>query len=782
MSGGFWAQRLLGELESVSNDRGWKKAIGGWISDPLGCSPWADQAEPPQWPAPVTLLKEPRYSHLLWNQSLFAVKTFLSSGTTGTGSTDALGRFGVRRSQSPFSAEGLFIYKATSIMGFAEVLSRTGYVPREFRGYSLIPPTTASGWQDSSLGQMIEWFSEFFEVEYVGDASELKEALSKKGSQPGWVFGTAAHFLQIHTPMAAASPTYVFETGGMKAPSALAASAALTPRNQTALRKDLYQHISELFGIPVSQVGSEYSASELASQAWSFREKTSRAPYEAPYYFPPYVKLSVEPACSRWWSSLPYQVRSQREEKEEKEEQKKQDAADQVAYGELCLWDPARQDFCSAMNMEDLVRIEADGGFVPLGRSLFSEQKGCSLRVSDVAGEAFKAVRAPASIGVRGGRAPSCEQMLGFIRELMASESWLAALAGELRDLQLAKYARDDLRASLPRSAEELIKARQQSRQSAFIDFDSRARVLVIAPRSHSVATLYHISFLLLLGCCVVVRVPRRFASQSPLRCFIDAFPSKLGSLTMVDESFRLQKNTEITCFEGVIAFASDTTVRSLSQLTAGVSQLGFGTRYGASMIGSPNKQKLQKAFKDFISLGQRGCMSSQLLCLPRSFYPQWRELTRTLSMPQMSLAEMMSLRRLHREFRLAGVPSRLIGSDVKAIYRKRSLGVKDSEDLTCQGVGLSPIILKAPTRPLSQYVHESAYVWPTIFYDDPSDMIGRLSSEASFLYLSTDLCHDAVSQSGKLVVRPLGGLNRDVWDGTFEGRPMFARESRRPS
>lgn len=771
MSDGFWAQKLLCELESVSSDHEWKKAMSGWISKPLSSCPWVAQAEPPQWSVPVTLLKEPRYSHLLWNQSFSAAKTFLSSGTTGTtGTMDSLGRLGGgRRSQSHFSSEGLFVYKATSVMGFAEVLSRTGYAPKEFRGYSLIPPTTAPDWKDSSLGQMLEWFSEFFEVQYVDDASQLKEALSKKGSQPCWIFGTAAHFLQIKMPMTGASGTYVFETGGMKA-------STPTLRDQAGLRKALYQHISYLFGIPVSQVGSEYSASELASQAWSFCEKTQLAPYAAPYYFPPYVRLSVEPTCSRWRSSRPYAARSQRGQREEKQNHD----SSQVAYGELCLWDPVRQDFRGAMNMEDLVMIDDDGGFVPLGRSLFSEQKGCSLRVSDGDGVAL-AVRAPITSGIS--RAPSCKQMLGFVRELMSSAGWLEVLAGEFSDLRVAQYARDDLLASLPKSAEDLRKARDQSRQGAFMDLDPGARVLVIAPRSHSIATLYHISFLLLQGCCVVVRVPKRFASHSPLRRFIDEFPSKLGSLTMVDESFRIQKNAEITSFQGVIAFASDATVSSLRELTAGVSWLGFGTRYGASIMGSPNKQNFQKAFKDFISLGQRGCMSSQLICLPRSFYSQWRELIHTLTMPQMSFEELISLRRLHREFRLAGVPSQLMGSDVEAIYRQRSLsGLEDLEDLICQGVVLCPIILTAPLRPLSQYVYERAYVWPTIFYDDPREMIGRLSSESSFLYLSTDLADaSSLTEPGKLVVRPLGRLNCDVWDGMFEGRPMFAREAGRP-
>ena len=64
-------------------------------------------------------------------------KTFLSSGTTQAS-----------RSQSKYSKDGLFLYKISAITSFTDTLRKTGIPADQFKGVSLIPPTSI--WPDSA--------------------------------------------------------------------------------------------------------------------------------------------------------------------------------------------------------------------------------------------------------------------------------------------------------------------------------------------------------------------------------------------------------------------------------------------------------------------------------------------------------------------------------------------------------------------------------------------------------------------------------------------------------
>ena len=128
---------------------------------------------------PVELLKEDGEKYFIND----CKTTFISSGTTQS-----------KRSKSCFSHDGLFLYKINAIVGFIDVLLKTGHDPDDFAGLSLIPDCKA--WPNSSLAQMIEWLTDYFDVSYIDnqDRIEIKKLLSKRENPPGF---SAPHLIML---------------------------------------------------------------------------------------------------------------------------------------------------------------------------------------------------------------------------------------------------------------------------------------------------------------------------------------------------------------------------------------------------------------------------------------------------------------------------------------------------------------------------------------------------------------------------------------------------------
>ena len=124
-------------------------------------------------------------THFLSQEALKnSPKIFLSSGTTQS-----------NRSLSYFSKDGLTLYKLGSIKTFYDLLShffRTDELAT-IEGISLIPKTDE--WPDSSLAQMIQWFSEFWPVTYLKDEKKLP----KPPNKALWFFATAIQVMGTGT-------------------------------------------------------------------------------------------------------------------------------------------------------------------------------------------------------------------------------------------------------------------------------------------------------------------------------------------------------------------------------------------------------------------------------------------------------------------------------------------------------------------------------------------------------------------------------------------------------
>ena len=745
-----------------------------------------------QWSTPVSWFKIPQFDEMLWPNHLRPAKTFYSSGTTHSlkrAQSLSNQRLG---SQSHFSVKGLSQYKITSILQFIATLARTPWPLEDFCGLSLIAPQQDQ-WRHSSLAQMIAWFGECFPLDYVTDAQHLEHAL-RSTDQPCWVFATAAHWSHITTPLQISTELrdkiYVFETGGFKHTTI----SSQTSPDLRVRRQWLYRHIQHIIGVDLTHIGSEYSASELAAQAWSFMTPSSSSfplqAYEHPYYFPPYVAVAVEPLQSHQW------LRAQAPQSSELFSSTSSTTSSTI--GELCIYDPLRCDFQHAMNTEDLVLLSADGGFWPLGRSLHHDHKGCSLRVEDISEppatrSAHTAqitqtttpfVVLSASSSPRSAKSHLLsasnfrQELLIRLHNLMSSQAWLEALTHEFHDLQLAQQAAHDLLTNLPATTEQFAAALEISTHNAWLRFAEPQRVLMLAPRSHSLATLYHLCFLLAHGLAVVIRIPAPFLQHSCLRLLCNELIALGSDLSMVDERYYLTHSSQLHEFDGMIAFGTDHTLAALKQWCPGSKLLGFGTRYGVSVITAhpPNSSVFDRAWVDLSALAQRGCMSSQMIFLPQHSSRAWFEYLTTLQPPLTSMPHAISLRRRQRQLQSELQPHRLIHQPW------------DSAGARCGIMTFFDMIQLNSQLINSQLFADLTFIWPTVFYHDVTTVISYLCSDTRIGYVATDMLPEvwkSTYQGDKgdmnnihttpLTLRGLGKLNQAPWDGQFECRPMFS-------
>lgn len=711
-------------------------------------------------PTPVSWFKIPKFDHVLWQADLHIAQTFYSSGTTRTNKPTHQRH----ASASHFSSRGLMQYKVMSMLHFVTILARTPWHPAEFSGLSLIPPPRGD-WANSSLAQMIAWFGELFPLTYIRNPAQLGKLLTAM-DRPCWIFGTAAHWMQLTTPIPwhgqrrQLAKIYAFETGGLKRQS----STLLGSQNARQL---LYHHIRLILGIDSGHIGSEYSASELASQAWSFDvSSTSAAPsWQQPYYFPAFVEVAVathRPVASGDWLTASADQHPSPSSRE----------------GELCIFDPLRYDFLHPMNTEDRVRLTSQGGFMPLGRSAHYElTKGCSLRVSELTGSAPVAdatATIAAQLPPRSSSPPpplDHGRVLSCLQRLFMDPAWLDMLTAEFHDPLIAQQAAQQLRAALPQSKQAFAGALATSLKHPWLKLTPSQRVLILAPRNHSLATLYHLCFLVTHGVAVTLRVPAAFAQDSCLRLLANKLTDLGAQLSLITDTFRITSAADLEGFDGLIAFGTQTTLTTLQPWCSGAPLLGFGTRYGGTVIHEPKtkapataQELYPAAMTDLWALAGRGCMSSQFICLPQHHYHQWLAFLSTveppLALPQLTLA----LCRRRRELQAQGHPHRWITSKLHPVDPRGALMPiyhLDHHDYNWPGTNLTETL---------------PYVWPVIFYACLSTLTRHLDQAPNLGYLASNLEHADLGAT--ISHRPIGQLNLAPWNGYFENRPMFSLPS----
>lgn len=509
------------------------------------------------------------------------LRIFLSSGTTS-------GPEG--RSRSGYSAPGLSFYRAGSIAAFLGVLERC-VLP--FSGsflntvsVSLIP--TVDEWPDSSLAQMVSWFSAIWETHYA-DAENLddvrkKLAAASKKNAPLFVFGTAFHFVNLldgGAQFKLPRGSLVIETGGTKG------------RSRSVTRHELYELIARGFDINPSRIVSEYGMCELASQAWDFVDAGHETALENRIFrFPWWVRSGV--------MSTPSGVQLEGE-------------------GALTLVDPLRLDISpTAIQTEDLARLNQDQSFQLLGRVPRAPLKGCSMNVRDLSETAVSLVKTcskddgpllevmPRELSQR---APKARR---WLLDLLSDRVALEALTAELGSLKLAQEAILDLSSGLPFDADGFAKAAAASTNGDEVSL----RWLLIPPASHSMALIYPLSIAFTAGLNLRVRLPKIAEIQAEktfLARAIEIAKEHGFKIETLDASWRLGPN-DLLDGESVLIFGDDETCEMMRSF-APSRVSSFGNALSLSIVDSvdfEDKTSIQRLIRDQVSLAQRGCLSSR--------------------------------------------------------------------------------------------------------------------------------------------------------------------------
>ncbi len=503
---------------------------------------------------PIESLKEDAAHWLQYvDQKLGLAKTFLSSGTTLRD-----------RSRSPFSASGLEKYKTASMGTFLEVLTHFFEKPLEVSGWSFVPPT--SEWPDSSLAQMVAWIAERWHVHYSENTPLCSE-------QPVWVFATAFHIVQwadagntIQLPKG----SIVIETGGTKG------------KSRSVNREELYALIEKTFGIEQRFIVSEYGMCELASQAYDFvplhcsKEKAQLD--QRRFQFPPWVKVTAIDKLGQTQLS---------------------------GIGTLCVEDPMRSDLPWPLRTEDMVDLEADGRFKLLGRVPQTTLKGCSLLAEHLPDRAITPNTRPSlnfwapdpdQIRMR------AEQIHLLFQRLWDDNYFLALLTEELGSEYLAQWCLEDLKKSRPDSPSDWERTARKASEPKTME-----QWLLLLPRTHSIAGFYPIAIASILGLDLRIRCP---IDSSLLRYYTKIIAPDLR-VEFLDANFRIGVS-ELRPSEALFVFGSDETIEELRSSTSHPIK-GFGSCIAASATESNEIGALSpKIWRDLLSLGQLGCMSTR--------------------------------------------------------------------------------------------------------------------------------------------------------------------------
>jgi hypothetical protein len=509
------------------------------------------------------------------------------------------------RSWSCFSQDGLRFYKASSITSFLGVLeSRVlpfsgDFLNMEF--LSLIPPV--ENWPDSSLAQMIEWFSEIWPTTYAVEPDpksfqKLMHQFSGLG-KPLCIFGTAFHFVNLldacraagTKPVSLPAGSIIIETGGTKG------------KSRKIERQDLYGLLSDSFKVSQAAIISEYGMCELASQAWDYVDARTPEPATLEsrrFKFPWWVKLAVMTHPSQYSSS---------------------------GSGTLTIQDFARTDLMSPQQVfpiqtEDLAEVSTLGSFRLRGRIPNAPLKGCSMLAEDALVKTTPSLTETTHASEKGPILdPKNEDLMDHARKsyalfdtLHGDEELKKRLTLELSSDWLAKQALDNLIASRPANIEGMINAARHASGHQKIP----KRWLIVAPASHSIAAIHPILIGLTLGLDLRVRVPTIAnipSNQTCLHRLLELASDAGFDLVTLDSSWRLGAN-DLLDGEHILMFGDDDTcawmqsfapnrVRSFSNATS------VTVTHSSTL---DRKTACQRIIKDQLALRQRGCLSSRMI------------------------------------------------------------------------------------------------------------------------------------------------------------------------
>lgn len=561
------AEESIGETMFCNDD---KKLKFNYFLENLAVDKTVDK----QWTSylPLELMKSKPWLDL-WSQNM-PFRHFRSSGTSQQD-----------RSLSPFSEEGLQLYKAAALCDFYQILE--SLLPKQqnpllLPGISLIP--TTKEWPDSSLAFMIDAFSQVWPLTYltIDEAAEYFEKNQKPG-QALWIFGTALHYINLfekypHMTQALPRQLYLFETGGSKSSS------------RRWSHPDFIKWLRDKLPHQGQQIISEYGMCELACQAYGVWQGD------------PTIRLSFAKDVE-----VGIVLPGGRLAKE--------------GVGALAVADPLRPDLPFPLRTQDIVKLYADGSFEILERVPQSVLKGCSLRVSDlpISGEFSAQVLRPLPTLTSSTRKKF--HCLDALSQFLNSEPAVLALQKETALTESSvKQELQTLNQSLPMTDEAQIDWLESALGTNQKWLNGKNLTgLFLAPKNHSLALIEALAAALCLGHSVCVRLPSTIGH-------VDNKDSLLASLiaSWQRSGFPISKTSDLLRIEKGIPMAASyiylhgdaTTISKLKSLVE-IPIFGFGSAI-TLLVTDPEEllKNAEQVIASMLHLGQWGCESLRaVLC-----------------------------------------------------------------------------------------------------------------------------------------------------------------------
>jgi len=489
---------------------------------------------------PVSYFKD--YKALIYQGLQDNLTTFRSSGSTAQ-----------NRSEVFYSRESLKQYQKKSTHDFEQILqTKFDHSLSDLEGFSFIPSNQV--WNDSSLAQMIHWFSERAKIKYVNHETF---AFPKQQDQnkPFWVFATGEQILQfVERNEPIPKNMYLFETGGIKSRPFLNL-------------EDYYQLLSKK--ISADQILSEYGSCELSRQAY-------RRPNEH-YAFAADVEVFIDD-CTQ--------------------ELKKQ------GKGRLVVWDKKRTDYPYAIKTEDMVILK-DNQFTITGRVRGTQPRGCSLK--NKTAHTIEAFQRQKNSTKQINPKLISERSLALTLFLTNNkDKFSERLAKEIGSKKAAQlFSESFYSMSLPKDQAHWLEVCKKSVGSVT---EYQAKWAVLAPHNHSIATLQHLLIAYCLDIHLMIKHPD--SDQLPL---LDFFIKSLQQLGLRSE--RIPNDQQIIGNIGipVVFFGNDENAQKIQSQNTGV----FWGHRQTAYESSGKMEKIGNICQEIFHLGQAGCMNPRILIVP---------------------------------------------------------------------------------------------------------------------------------------------------------------------
>ena len=638
---------------------------------------------------------------------------YLSSGTTAS-----------QRSVSLYSAEGLLLYQMAAICTFASVLDNYwGKAASHAQGASLIDYRD----EDSSLATMLRWLREFWPLPCVTAQALPEHVANLNPAQPFFLWATSRQLLQLlrkgqrfDLPPRA----IVIETGGWK-----------------NLRSGMsegrfHRRLLNFFNITEDRLCSEYGMCELAAQAW-------RCGLHSRFSFPVWVQALVSRDGTH---------------------------ATRRGTGRLCVYDPLRVDYPWLLCTEDLVSSTGQGLLHLRGRVPHTPIRGCSL---DQRMELNGAERESAAEGTRehaasvkksptqtsksqltrsyGTMSPSAtdsrQHFVQACKKFLGSRSSVTTLGMELGSQHVARAALRDLLTAFPADLENAL-ARSLPEQQL-------RNWLFVLPANHSLAGIYPLFFATLLRLRVLVKLP---PDLNYLHNFITFLNTRLEAgievITIAHADLHIPSD-----IDALLCYGSDATLASLRANTS-LPLSGFGTHDTVTVASLDHLLRLPQAhIRDAFHLSRRGCLSSKILFI----VPQ----------PEQKFTA-THVKILEENFRV------FYGARINATSRaqaeaERVRYVRDLGAVFCSTACPAFPILSIDNLDFEAVLPRADFVLPIVIVRDIQKLKKLLRHQRSIktiIQQGSPTPHKP--RNGRCFVRP-GQAGQQVWDGTHEGRPLFA-------